>query len=57
MEALDLRGDQGLGVAGLAAALFHVRRGHLLQVVDVVDEDAFELVHLRVDVARARQYR
>ena len=51
MESLDFGGDEGLGVAGLAAALFHVGRGHLLQVVDVVDEDAVELVHRRVDVA------
>ena len=40
-----------LGVDGLAAALLHVGRGHLLQVVDVVDKDAVQLVHLRVHVA------
>ena len=51
MEALDFRGDECLRVNGLAAALFHVRRGNLLQVVDVVDEDAVELVHLRVHIA------
>ena len=45
------RGNEGLGVDGLAAALVHVGGGHLLQVVDVVDEDAFELVHRRVHVA------
>ena len=52
MEALDFACDEGFGVAGLAVALFHVGGGYLLQVVDVVDEDAFELVHRRIDVAR-----
>ena len=52
MEALDFGGDDRLGVNGLDAALFHVRGGDLLQVVDVVDEDAVELVQLRIDVAR-----
>ncbi len=40
------------GVSGAAAAFGHVRGGHLLQVVDVVDEQALELVHRRVHVAR-----
>jgi hypothetical protein len=52
VEALDLNGDEGFRVDSLAAAFFHMRRGHLLQVVDVVDEDTVELVHLRIDVAR-----
>ena len=51
VESLDLAGDEGLGVAGFAIAGFHVGRGYLLQVVDVVDEDAVELVHGRIDVA------
>ena len=29
-----------------------MRGGNLLQIVDVVDEDAFDLVHRRIDVAR-----
>ncbi len=44
MKALDLACNQGFGVAGFPAALGHVRGGHLLQVVDIVDEDAFQLV-------------
>ena len=51
VEALDLAGDEGFSIDGLAAALFHVGCGYLLQVVDVVDKDAVELVHLRIDVA------
>ena len=43
--------DNVLCGSGLAAAVGEVRGGDLLQVVDVVDEAAFDLVHLRVDVA------
>src|SRR5580698_6940578 len=50
-KALDLKSDDGFSVDGFAAALFHVRGGHLLQIVDVIDEDAVEFVHLRIDVA------
>jgi hypothetical protein len=39
------------GGGGLAAAVGEVGGGDLLQVVDVVDEAAFDLVHLGVDVA------
>ena len=52
METLDFSGNKRFGVDCLSAALIHVRGGHLLQVVDVVDEDAIELVHQRIDVAR-----
>src|ERR1700722_3637546 len=52
MEALDFRSDDGLGVNGLHVAFFHVRSRDLLQVIDVVDEDAVEVVQLRIDVAR-----
>ena len=51
MEALDLGGDQGFRIDCLAAAFGKMRGGNLLQIVDVVDEDAFELAHLRIDVA------
>src|SRR5581483_6954902 len=52
MEALDLGGDDGLGIDGLTAALFLVGGGYLLQIVNIVDEDAVELIHLRINVAR-----
>ena len=51
VKALDLSGNEGLGVSGLAAALGEVRGGDGLQVVDVVDEDAVELVDGGIDVA------
>src|SRR5579859_4277730 len=44
VEALDFRLDHALRIAGLRLPLSDVRGGHLLQVVDVVDEDAFHLV-------------
>ena len=52
VEALDFFGDQGFGINGVAAALLDMRGGDLLQIVNVIDEDAVELVHLGVDVAR-----
>ena len=42
---LDFGADDVLGGGGLAAAVGEVRGGDLLQVVDVVDEAAFDLVH------------
>ena len=48
---IDLAGDDGFGGGGLAAAVGEVGCGDLLQVVDVVDEAAFDLVHERIDVA------
>src|SRR6516225_2788138 len=50
MEALDLGFDECFGVAGLRLAFGYVRGGHLLQVVDIVNEDTFDLVHRRIDV-------
>ena len=40
-----------LGGGGFAAAIGEVGGGDLLQVVDIVDEAAFDLVHARVDVS------
>lgn len=55
LEALlvfsDLVGDDDLGGGGFAAAIGKVGLGYLLEVVDVVDEAAFNLVHAGVDVA------
>ena len=42
------------GAIGFHAAVGHMRSDNLLQVVDIVDEDAVQLVHLRIDVARNR---
>ena len=44
--------DDGFGSSGFAAAIGEVGSGHLLKIVDVVDEAAFDFVHARVDVAR-----
>ena len=52
MEALDLGVDERLGVAGLRLRSAMCEAATCLQVVDVVDKDAFELVHRRIDVAR-----
>ena len=43
--------DDGFGGGGFAAAIGEVGGGDLLEVVDVVDEAAFDLVHAGVDVA------
>jgi hypothetical protein len=51
VEALDFAGDEGFSVRGFAAALGKVGGGDGLKVVDVVDEDAFELAHFGVNVA------
>ena len=48
---LDLAADDGFGGGGLSAAVGEVGGGDLLEVVDVVDEAAFDLVHARIDVA------
>src|SRR6202051_3301617 len=43
--------DDGFGGGGFAAAIGEVGGGDLLEVVDVVDEAALDLVHAGVDVA------
>ena len=48
---LDLAGDDGFGGGGFSAAVGEVGGGDLLQVVNVVDEAAFDLVHEGIDVA------
>ena len=50
-EALDFAGNDGFGEFGFLAAVGNVARDRLLQVVDVVSEDAVELGHFRRDVA------
>ena len=52
MEALDFEVDDGFRPLGFFSAIGYVGGDRLLQVIDVVDEDAVELVHLRIDVAR-----
>ena len=51
-EALDLFVDDLFRAFRLALPVGDVRADHLLQVVDVVDEDAVQLVHLGIHVAR-----
>ena len=48
---LDLAADDLFGGGGLSAAVGEVGCGDLLEVVDVVDEAALDLVHARIDVA------
>ena len=48
---LDLAADDGFGGGGLSAAVGEVGGGDLLEIVDVVDEAAFDLVHARIDIA------
>src|SRR5580700_10983062 len=52
MEALHFDVDDVVGEFGFFAAVGNMRSYGLLQVVDVVDEDAVQLVHLRINVAR-----
>ena len=54
LELVHLQLHDGFGAIGFGLAIGDVRRHHLLQVVDVVNEDAVQLVHLRIDVARDR---
>jgi len=49
---VDFPADDGFCDGGFAAAIGEVGSSYLLQVVDVVDEAAFDLVHARVYVAR-----
>ena len=52
VKFFDLAVDDGFGLFGFLLAIGDVGTDRLLQIVDVVDEDAVELVHLRIDVAR-----
>ena len=56
LEALlvlvDFPADDGFGSGGFAAAIGEIGGGYVLEVVDVVDEAAFDVVHAGVDVAR-----
>ena len=51
LEFVDLKLHDSFRAIGFHAAICHVRRYHLLQIVNIVDEDAVQLVHLRIDVA------
>src|SRR5208282_3867943 len=51
LEALDFAGDDGFGQLGFVAAVGYVAADGLLQIVDVVDEDAVEPRHFRRNVA------
>jgi len=51
VEFLDLAIDDRLRLFRFLLAVGDVRTDRLLQIVDVINENAIELVHLRVDVA------
>ena len=57
LEALHLGHDDGLGALGFLPAIGDVRRNRLLQIVDVVNEDAVQLVHRRDRRHAAPRYR
>ena len=52
LEAFNLPGNQRFGVHRFAAALFHVSRSHLLQIVDVINKHPVQFVHGRINVSR-----
>ena len=54
LKAFNLAFDNVRGALRLFFAIRDVRSHGLLQIVDVVDEDAVHLVHLRIDIARHR---
>src|SRR5208282_3097022 len=51
LKLLDLAIDDGLRLFRFLPAVGYVRSNRLLQVVDVIDENAIEFVHLRIDIA------
>src|SRR5271165_6361054 len=52
LELIDFELHDGFSSIGLYPTVRDMRRNHLLQVVDVVNEDTVQLVHLRIDIAR-----
>ena len=50
-EALQLHFNDLVGACCLALAAGYVGADHCLQIVNVIDKDAIQLVHLRIDVA------
>jgi hypothetical protein len=51
VETLDFHVDDVVGKFGFLLAVGDMRGYSLLQIVDVVDEDAVEFVHLRINIA------
>src|SRR6185437_4116782 len=51
MESIDFSVDERFRVACLRLTFGDVGGGNGLQIVDVVDEDAFDFIHGRIDVA------
>ncbi len=54
VEFCDLTIDDRLSFIRFLLTIGDVGSNRLLQIVDIVDENAVELVHLRIDVARNR---
>src|SRR5215813_1055013 len=50
-EAFDFAGDNDFGSLCLSLAIGDMRRDCLLQVVDVINEDAVQLIELRINVS------
>ena len=54
MELLHFAVDDRLSLLRFLLTIGNVRTHRLLQIVDIVHEDAIQLIHLRIDVARHR---
>ena len=52
MIFVDFFADDCFGGLGFAAAIFEIRGGDLLEIIDIVNETAFDLVHAGINVAR-----
>src|SRR5258708_34523809 len=52
LEALDLCFNDALGMRCFFFPALDMRRDGALQIVDVIDKDAVQLVHLGINVAR-----
>src|SRR5207302_7937371 len=54
LEAFDLALHNGFCALGLPPAISNMRRDRLLKIIDVVNENSIEIVHLRGHIARHR---
>src|SRR5438270_3675095 len=54
MEARNLVIDNGFCTLGFFAAIGYVRGNRVLEVVNIVDENSVQLVHLGINIARNR---
>ena len=54
LEAFDLALHNGFCALGLTPAISNMRRDRLLKIIDVVNENSIEVIHLRGHIARHR---